>query len=200
MDAFRVKSEDEEEFSSSTEECDSTDSSTVVMPEMSSRNEYVMLKAPRNLIDHKEVSATLDRLKLSDNASTMLIASFIKACGGDITEFSLSRSTIRRARVANRFQISHEIMTSFIEDLPQDIALHWDGKLTEDRFGSKYEALTVIVSGTLKFMDGKILGGQKLERATGKAQAEASFEMLELWQLEDKVRALVFDTTASDSG
>ena len=49
-------------------------------------------------------------------------------------------------------------------------------------------------------MDGKILGVQKLERATGKAQAEASFEMLQLWQLEDKVRALVFDTTASNSG
>ena len=59
MDAFRAKytqrdkSEDEEEFSSSSQESDSTDSSTVVMPEMSSRNEYVMLKAPRNPIDHK---------------------------------------------------------------------------------------------------------------------------------------------------
>ena len=142
MDAFwakytqQDKSEDEEEFSSSSQQSDSTDSSTVVMPEMSSRNEYVMLKAPRNLIDHKEVSATLDRLKLSDNASTILIASFIKACGGDITAFSLSRSTTRRARVANRFQISHEILKSFIENSPQDIALHSDGKLTEADLGA----------------------------------------------------------------
>ena len=49
-------------------------------------------------------------------------------------------------------------------------------------------------------MDGKILGVQELEHATGKAQAQASFEMLQLWQLEDEVRALVFDTTASNSG
>ena len=41
---------------------------------------------------------------------------------------------------------------------------------------------------------------QKLEQASGKAQAEASFEVLDLWELIDNVTTLVFDTTASNSG
>ena len=48
--------------------------------------------------------------------------------------------------------------------------------------------------------DGKLLGVQKLKRATGKAQAEASFQTLQSWQFDDEVRALVFDTTASITG
>ena len=80
------------------------------------------------------------------------------------------------------------------------MALHWDGKLTTDRLGNKYEALTVIASGSPDYTDGKLLGVQQIENATGKVQAEATFEMVELWELKDHVKALVFDTTASNSG
>ena len=41
---------------------------------------------------------------------------------------------------------------------------------------------------------------QKLELASGKAQAEATFEVLDLWELIDNVTILVFDTPASNSG
>ena len=77
------------------------------MPETSSQNEYLIVEAPRDLIDLKEVSASLDRLKLRDNASIMLIASVIEVCGGGINEFSFSRSITHKARVANQILISH---------------------------------------------------------------------------------------------
>ena len=36
--------------------------------------------------------------------------------------------------------------------------------------------------------------------STGKSQANASYDLLEVWELTDNVVALVFDMTASNSG
>ena len=49
-------------------------------------------------------------------------------------------------------------------------------------------------------MSGKILGVQKFNRATGKSQAEANFDMMEMWNVESSIKSLVFNTTASNSG
>ena len=130
----------------------------------------------------------------------MLVASFIKACQGDVNNFCLSRSITYRARIANRRQISDEIFQEIREALSQDLALHWDVKLTNDFFGNKHEALFVLVSGTSTYKEGKILRVQRLEKASGTAQADASYDLLEVWNLKQHVKALVFDTTAINTG
>ena len=127
----------------------------------------------------------------------MLVASFIKACQGDVNDFCLLRSTTYRARIANRLQISDEIFQEIRETSSQDLALHWDHELTKDCFGNKHEALSVLVSSTYK--EGKLLGVQRLEKASGTAQADASYDLLEVWNLKQHVKALVFDTTASNT-
>ena len=93
----------------------------------------------------------------------MLVASFIKACQGDVNDFCLSRSTTYRARIANRLQISNEIFQEIREAPSQDLALHWDCKLTKDCFSNKHEALSVLVSGTSNNKEGKLLEVQRLE-------------------------------------
>ena len=60
--------------------------------------------------------------------------------------------------------------------------------------------LYVLVSGTSTYKEGKLLGVQRLEKASGKAQANASYDLLEVWNLKQQVKALVFDTTASNTG
>ena len=82
----------------------------------------------------------------------------------------------------------------------QFAALHWDGKLTADRLGSKYEALSDVISGAPQYVSRKLPGVQKLNRATGKSQVEATFDMVEMWNVESAIKSLVFDTTASNSG
>jgi len=54
------------------------------------------------------------------------------------------------------------------QNAPRNIALHWDGKLTTDRLGSKYEARFIIASGggVSDFENGKLLGITKLESST----------------------------------
>ena len=88
------------------------------------------------------------------------------------------------------------------QNAPRNIALHWDGKLTTDRLRSKYEALSIIASGCVvsDFENGKLYGIAKLESSTGRAQADASYDMLLMWQITNNFKALVFDTTSSNSG
>ena len=127
----------------------------------------------------------------------MLVASFIEACQGDVNDFYLSRSITYRARIANRLQISDEIFQEIREAPSQDLALHWDRKLTKDCFGNKHEVLSVLVSGTSTAKEDKFLGVQRLKKASGTAQADASYDLLEMWNLKQHAKALVFDTTAS---
>ena len=129
----------------------------------------------------------------------MLISSFVKACNGDVNDFCLSRSTTRRSRIAARFKILQEVLEKMKKNAPRNIALHWDGKLTTDRLGSQYEALSVIAScgGVSDFKNGKLLGITKLESSTGRAQADASYDMLLMWQTTNNIQALVFDTSSN---
>ena len=41
---------------------------------------------------------------------------------------------------------------------------------------------------------------QRLEKASGTAQVDASYDLLEVWNLKQHVKALVFDTTISNTG
>lgn len=61
------------------------------------------------------VSQALDRLRLNDDQTTMLMGEFIKACDGDITMFSISRSSTKRAWKAQtrRIETPHEISEQF---------------------------------------------------------------------------------------
>ena len=141
-----------------------------------------------------------DRLKLSDNAATMILYTFIKACGGDINDFCLSRSSTYRSRIASRLQVSQQIISEYSQNPPKCVAVHWGGKLSQNRYGESHEALSIVATVPPNFINGKLLAIQKLEQASGKALAEATFEVLDLWELIDNVTTLVFDTSASNSG
>ena len=101
----------------------------------------------------------MDRQKISVNAATMIMPAFIQAYDGNINEFSLSRSTIYRARIANKLQVSEEILKEFIENSPEFVALYWDGKLIQERYGKKYDALSIIARGLFHFTEGKLPSG-----------------------------------------
>ena len=59
----------------------------------------------------------------------------------------------------------------------------------------------MLVSGTSTYKEGKLLRVQQgLEKASGRAQPDASYNLLEVWNLKQHVKALVFDTTASNTG
>lgn len=59
------------------------------------------------------------------------------------------------------------------------------------------DRIAILVSG-----DGvdKLLAVPKLTSGTGQAQADAVMEVLRDWEVEDRIVALTFDTTASNTG
>ncbi|ESN94365.1 hypothetical protein HELRODRAFT_164196 [Helobdella robusta] len=78
------------------------------------------------------------------------------------------------------------------------LAVHWDGKLLLDLTGNqKVDRLPIVVAGAGVE---KLLSVPKLESGTGERQATEVHECLLEWNLEESVKALVFDTTASNSG
>lgn len=76
--------------------------------------------------------------------------------------------------------------------------MHWDGKLLKAQYlPDKENRLAVIVTG---YEVEKLLGVPVTENGTGEAEAEAVHERLEFWNLSDKVQAMSFDTTKSNTG
>eukprot|EP00919_Chromeraceae_sp_WS-2016_P068213 GHVR01161631.1.p1 GENE.GHVR01161631.1~~GHVR01161631.1.p1 ORF type:complete len:123 (-),score=23.16 GHVR01161631.1:249-617(-) len=104
----------------------------------------------------------------------------------------------------SRYNISQNYMNYISEDPPQYAVLHWDGKMLTDVLGSEpgttSETLAMPVSGPPAYPEGKLLGVPVIDSSTGIAQAEASMDLLETWGLTGVITALVFDTTASNSG
>lgn len=77
----------------------------------------ILLRAPKDLVQHPEIASVADRLQLSDNSVTMFLSAVIKACNGTVSDFSLSRSTTRRKRIASRHKISLDILEKVIKAL-----------------------------------------------------------------------------------
>lgn len=78
------------------------------------------------------------------------------------------------------------------------LEIHFDGKTLEDLTGhTLFERLPVIASHQ---GSEQLLGVPKLERATGESIANAAFKVLEDWHITDKVQAICFDTTNTNTG
>ena len=162
-------------------------------------DDTLTLTVPRNMTG-SGVAATFDRCNISSEAATHVLASVVTEGGGDLDEVSISASTIRRRRNACRKVLSDQMKQEFSP--PSHTVVHWDGKMLQDEHGEgKSERLAVMVSGnTEQCVQGKILSARKIESSTGEDQAAEVFRCLQEWSLEDTVRAMCFDTTASNTG
>lgn len=163
------------------------------------KHNSVTLNFPRKIMQCEQITEAGDRLKLSDNQVTMIVSSVLKAAGGDLDQFDISRSTTRRNRMANRLKLADSVIDKVRENPPRFCALHWDGKLLADMRGESCERLAVLISGAPNYTEGKLLGVPSLTDSTGKSQADASYDLLNVWGLVDNIIALVFDTTASNT-
>ena len=64
-------------------------------PPMNRRSEFVTLHLPKRIMQCEEITSAADRLKLSDNKTTLIVSAVIKAAGGNLDDFDNSRSTSR---------------------------------------------------------------------------------------------------------
>ncbi|KAG0724209.1 hypothetical protein GWK47_000472 [Chionoecetes opilio] len=142
-----------------------------------------------------QVSAALDRTNISDRKAAHVLLPFAEELGANTREWSLSASTINRQRKRHRQEKAAELKEKFAPDVP--LTLHCDGKLMPSLTNEGVmDRLPILVSG-----EGveKILA---VPITDGKAEPTANtiHSVISEWAISDRIRALCFDTTATNTG
>ena len=177
-----------------------SDSEYVPPPKRAPPTGTVQLEIPAKVMQSPDVTSLSDRLGISNAAMSALTIAVAKTGGSNSSQLSVSKETCRRARRANREKLAEKSYEYFKRTHSQHGALHWGGKIMNTSGAGSTETLAVLFSDTDRYREGKLLGVPKLNDSTGKSQAEHSAMLLDNWGLRSFVRALVFDTTASNTG
>ncbi|KAK3922122.1 33 kDa chaperonin [Frankliniella fusca] len=133
-------------------------------------------------------------------AADVLSAALV-AAGVDLKETNVNPSTIHRVREKHRAQA----VASMKENLDVDdvLVLHWDGKKVHTLEGvgpnqkPHLERQAVIVTG---ITTDKLLGAPAMPSGGAQDISTAIIDLLRTWKLEDRIRAMAFDTTTVNSG
>ena len=111
---------------------------------------------------------------------------------------NISKSTAHRKGQTGRIEKSEEIKKDFIK--PEFVAIHWDGKILNVKGNRKSNRVCVYITGANIEKSRKLLGVPEALGGKGATEANIVKELLVSWDLNSEVTALVFDTTASNSG
>lgn len=153
-------------------------------------------KKARNRIIDDRLAVSLDVAKVSDRKAALVLTSTLRSAGCDVASYSISSASIRRHRIQRRQKIAESLKSEFKPEVP--LSIHWDGKMLEDITGHEVvDRLPILVSG--KGIE-QLLAVPKLPNGTGQAMASSVFETVLSWGLCDKIKSMVFDTTASNTG
>lgn len=167
--------------------------------EIESGDPKVLSRRGTKCVITPKLVAALDRCQLSIRDSVYIIQATVEALGHNIDDFSINKSTIQRIRRDMRKLRAEKIKKDFNDEIPEVVTLHWDGKLLPalNVKSSKEERLPIAITFGNKE---QLIAVPKLANSSGKEQAQAVWNAISNWNLEDKVEILCCDTTASNTG
>lgn len=140
------------------------------------------------------LTATLDRTGVSSRNASHILLAFATDQGMDVDALNLSSSSIERNRVKQR-KLTDDQHRQNIQ-FPNYLSVHWDGKaVTETKV--VVERLPILVTG---YGTEQLLQSAKLSSGTGISIATAVLKALQDWKISDRVQAMCFDTTNSNTG
>jgi len=155
-------------------------------------------KRSRQNLMTSRVTAALDKCKVSDRDAIHIITALLEALSLNINDFVLSRSSVKRAREMLRKESATSIKSKFSDINLDFVVIHWDSKILTDITGkSNIDHLPVVA--TAPGIE-QLLGVPGLTSGTGSEVSSAVYKILLEWSLEDKIQAMVVDTTASNMG
>lgn len=144
------------------------------------------------------LSAALDKCKISDRDAVHILTACVEAVSLNPNDFVINRTSIKRARETFRKNTSMDVKSKFYEMNLNFVVVHWDSKILPDITG-KYKVDRLPVIATAPNVE-QLLGVPELSSGTGREMASAVYDILQEWSLLDIVQAVVFDTTASNTG
>ncbi|KAK7572169.1 hypothetical protein V9T40_012805 [Parthenolecanium corni] len=203
---YKLKSQSNKESSSTTEknnvevlgeDFEIANSVEDDMYDISSPSSSKPVRATSQLMTPR-LCAALDKSKVSDRDAVHILTAVIEAACLDQSKFVINRSSIKRAREMFRESKSTEIK-KLVTEMPIEFAvIHWDGKILPALTGMKnVDRLPIVM--TAPGIE-QLLSVPDLNVSTGQEIASAVYDVLEEYNLSNKVQAFVFDTTASNTG
>ena len=133
-----------------------------------------------------------------------IMSTLIKSGGADINDTNLSLSTIQRQRrseiSASANSICKRIIEYAVSETENDfVVLHFDGKIIQYVSGDTEDRLAIGIS-VPNFIKGQFLASPAMPSGKGASMANCVEETANKFHLTSKIEALVFDTTASNTG
>ena len=165
------------------------------------RAENVPIKVPKNIV--QVLAPTASIYNVSHTALSSILLQTVAAGGGDISSLPLSRRQVERNSKISVTEYASGVREAFIAAAKDKFFVcHFDGKqLEEFTMGvkAKKERMTVVVSSP-DMEHPQILGSLSLNGQTGEDIFGGVSTLLELYEISDRIIALSFDTTASNTG
>ena len=127
------------------------------------RPKLIDVQLPRNILSSPLVAGAMDRTNTTPGQAMHLISAVLKSVqkdgvGLDLSEVTLSESSIRRGREKAREEICKHQFQEFQDNMPEFLAVHWDGKMMRDMSDVLNEMEAILVSGAPGYNEGKLLG------------------------------------------
>ena len=88
------------------------------LPSTSTSTTPPMAKRSRKSVVSPQLASALDRAKVNDSKATFVLVETVKSLGHEVTEYTISRCSIRRDRRKHREQIAGQIKAEFTADVP----------------------------------------------------------------------------------
>ena len=143
----------------------------------------------------KETCTVADGSSINERQQLLILGKTLALGGAALNNVTLSKSSVHRARSANRIEEAKLIEETWIP--PEYLEIHWDGKTFKQASGKKEERLAVHAGPPPK-----LLGTPKIADGTGQTQCCSVMNLekkVDKWQLKASVVALVYDTTSANS-
>ena len=172
--------------------------------QLSKKAEHLTLKLPAKTLP-RLLAGTSTSTKTSIRKELKLVATIIESGGGDLADVSLSATTIHRQRkeatTSRAAEVRKEIKKhkGMKERGDYFVAVHWDGKIIQIMTGETEDRLAIAISSP-NLIQGQFLASPVIPDGTGLAMANCVYQIIGEYELLSDVQALVFDTTASNTG
>lgn len=166
-------------------------------PPESKRMKVSFARGVKEILNMK-LSILLDRCKISDRNATRILIATLEALNLDPLEYKVSKTSLHYRRQMFREQYTKQIFAKVNIPEKEPVVVHWDGKLLPGVLKEEQcERIAIAISYGEKE---QLLGVPVTANSSGEEQAIAVYECLHEWGLLNTVKAMCFDTTASNTG
>ena len=166
------------------------------------RPEFVTLTLPTRILGALTAEVAKSN-KLSVRKTTSIVAKLINIGGGDLEDFSFSKSLVHQqsnSAIKERAIDIRKDQKVFLQG--KKLTLHFDGKLVKyftDGIIDTYERCAVMVSSP-DFDGDVLLGVPRIQSSAGSHQVDGLLPLLDEWGIKEDLFSVCCDSTATQTG